>query len=162
MKGFKKMDELFSAERVNAQTIQLTSGQRLSAVHKASQCEPRNCPLHRPSEHEYRDLPLFFTGTYMVRLAGEISDEHPTGEIIDPDDYEYNRSGKAILRNSAFCKGCGEEIVSVYRHDFVTCPCGNVSVDGGGAYLRRVTKGTHEFKDTSVVVTKPETDKETV
>lgn len=158
MKGFKKMDKLFSAERVNAQTIQLTSGQRISAFHKAIQCEPRNCPVHRPSEHEYRDLPLFFTGTYMVRLTGEIDGESPTGQIIDPDDYEYNRSGKAILRNSAKCHGCNEEIVSAFRHDFVTCSCGNVSVDGGGSYLRRTTRGSADFKDTSVVATKPEAD----
>lgn len=150
------MDELFSATRVNAQTIQLTSGQRLSAVHKASHCEPRNCPLHRPSEHEYRDLPLFFTGTYMVRLTGEVDDTNPTGQIIDPDDYLYNINGEAILRNSAQCLGCEEEIVSSFRHDFVTCSCGNLSVDGGGSYLRRVTNGDADFKNTSIVVTKPE------
>lgn len=149
------MDELFSAERVNAQTIQLTSGQRISNFHKAEMCAPRNCPVHNPSDHEYRDLPLFFTGTYMVRLTGELNAESPTGQIIDPDDYLYNQSGKAILRNSVFCEGCAEEIVSVYRHDFVTCPCGNVSVDGGGSYLRRQARGDHDFKDTSVVITKP-------
>ena len=32
---------------------------------------------------------------------------------------------------------CEEEIESVHRHDFVTCKCGNVSVDGGKDYLRR-------------------------
>jgi hypothetical protein len=162
MKGFKKMDELFSATRVNDQTIQLTSGQRLSAVHKASQCAPRNCPLHRPSEHEYRDLPLFFTGTYMVRLTGEINDENPTGQIIDPDDYEYNRNGRAILRNSALCHSCGEEIVSAFRHDFVTCSCGNVAVDGGGSYPRRVLRDGASFKDTSVIFYKPGFESETV
>jgi hypothetical protein len=29
-------------------------------------------------------------------------------------------------------------IVSKHRHDFVTCTCGAISVDGGQAYLRRV------------------------
>jgi hypothetical protein len=29
-------------------------------------------------------------------------------------------------------------IISKHRHDFVTCTCGAISVDGGQAYLRRV------------------------
>jgi len=33
---------------------------------------------------------------------------------------------------------CGDKIVSKHRHDFVTCTCGAVSVDGGQSYLRRV------------------------
>lgn len=149
------MDELFSAERINAQTIQLTSGQRISAVHNASQCEPRNCPLHRPSDHEYRDLPLYFTGTYMVRLTGVHTNENPSGQIIDPDDYEFNRSGKAILRNSARCLSCDTEIQSSYRHDHQTCPCKNVSVDGGGSYLKRSVNDFANYKDTSLVTCKP-------
>ena len=40
--------------------------------------------------------------------------------------------------NSAQCKKCGEVLVSRNRHDFVTCKCGAVSVDGGSWYLRRV------------------------
>lgn len=45
---------------------------------------------------------------------------------------------KRIIRNSAKCLACGDEIVSVDRHDFVRCRCGNLAVDGGTAYLRRV------------------------
>jgi hypothetical protein len=33
---------------------------------------------------------------------------------------------------------CGDLIVSKHRHDFVTCTCGAISVDGGQEYLRRV------------------------
>jgi tRNA(Ile2) C34 agmatinyltransferase TiaS len=43
-----------------------------------------------------------------------------------------------ILRNAARCKKCGETIESKSRHDFVTCKCGAISVDGGREYLRRV------------------------
>jgi hypothetical protein len=43
-----------------------------------------------------------------------------------------------IIQNAASCNGCGDFIVSKHRHDFVTCTCGAISVDGGQAYLRRV------------------------
>ena len=43
-----------------------------------------------------------------------------------------------IIQNAVSCLGCGDFIVSKHRHDFVTCSCGAISVDGGQAYLRRV------------------------
>jgi hypothetical protein len=43
-----------------------------------------------------------------------------------------------IVQNAASCNGCGDFIVSKHRHDFVSCTCGAISVDGGQAYLRRV------------------------
>ena len=42
-----------------------------------------------------------------------------------------------IVQNAATCNKCDDFIVSKHRHDYVTCMCGNVSVDGGQAYLRR-------------------------
>ncbi len=43
-----------------------------------------------------------------------------------------------ILVNRIKCNKCGDIIESKSRHDFVTCSCGAVSVDGGYDYLRRV------------------------
>lgn len=43
-----------------------------------------------------------------------------------------------ILRNSARCLHCGEEIESTHRHDFKWCRCGKLGVDGGHDYIRRV------------------------
>jgi hypothetical protein len=43
-----------------------------------------------------------------------------------------------MSRNRAECLLCGDIIESTYRHDFVTCACGNLSVDGGPDYHRRV------------------------
>lgn len=40
--------------------------------------------------------------------------------------------------NRIKCAKCGEIIVSMHRHDFVTCSCGSVSVDGGNDYCRYV------------------------
>jgi ribosomal protein L37AE/L43A len=42
-----------------------------------------------------------------------------------------------IWINAARCDECGDYVRSRNRHDFVTCECGNVSVDGGSWYARR-------------------------
>ena len=42
-----------------------------------------------------------------------------------------------IIRNAAKCLKCGETIESKHRHDFVSCSCGNLFVDGGKDYIRR-------------------------
>ena len=47
----------------------------------------------------------------------------------------YTRT--VIERNSVKCLDCHEEIESRNRHDFVTCNCGAISVDGGRDYLKR-------------------------
>lgn len=53
-----------------------------------------------------------------------------------------------IIRNSAKCLNCGEEIESTHRHDFKFCSCGKLAVDGGKDYLRRLTNGN--YTDTSI------------
>ena len=48
--------------------------------------------------------------------------------------------GKAmdiIIRNMIKCNKCGDIIESKSTHDYVTCKCGAVAVDGGHDYLRR-------------------------
>ena len=45
-----------------------------------------------------------------------------------------------IIRNKAQCLLCGEIIESKFTHDYVTCSCGNLSVDGGRSYLKRSIK----------------------
>lgn len=42
-----------------------------------------------------------------------------------------------IVRNMAKCARCGDVIESKSVHDFVTCSCGAISVDGGHAYCKR-------------------------
>lgn len=42
-----------------------------------------------------------------------------------------------IIRNAIRRKKCGDIIESKSVHDFKTCSCGAVSVDGGHEYLRR-------------------------
>ncbi len=46
-----------------------------------------------------------------------------------------------LILNAIQCLLCKEIIVSRHRHDFKSCKCGKVSVDGGLYYRKRV--GTH-------------------
>ncbi len=39
------------------------------------------------------------------------------------------------------CKKCSDLLESKHRHDFVTCSCGCVSLDGGLAYRRVMWRG---------------------
>lgn len=54
-----------------------------------------------------------------------------------------------IIKNAVKCLKCGDIIESKYRHDYVTCSCGNVSVDGGTDYLRRSFKEMDSWIDMS-------------
>ena len=57
-----------------------------------------------------------------------------------------------IYSNSAVCLKCGEVIRSKNRHDFVTCSCGNVSVDGGSWYVRRCYRdGEDSYREENVL-----------
>jgi hypothetical protein len=70
-----------------------------------------------------------------------MTDDLATFPLRPPDD-------KRITRNSARCLDCGDEIVSGHVHDFVTCSCGNLSVDGGNYYTRRLFRNAN-WVDTS-------------
>lgn len=57
---------------------------------------------------------------------------------------------RRILHNRAKCLVCGAVVESDGVHDFVTCPCGNLSVDGGQWYLRRsIRDGMDSYIDMS-------------
>ncbi|MHB8602220.1 MAG: DUF7695 domain-containing protein [Nitrosotalea sp.] len=40
--------------------------------------------------------------------------------------------------NKAQCKLCNDIIESTHVHDFKWCKCGEIAVDGGKSYIRRV------------------------
>lgn len=56
---------------------------------------------------------------------------------------------KVIIQNQVRCNKCGDEPYSATRHDFKRCKCGNIAVDGGMAYLRRVG-GIRDMTDLSM------------
>lgn len=43
-----------------------------------------------------------------------------------------------LMKNRAKCRLCNDLIESVHRHDYVTCQCGEISIDGGSGegYIR--------------------------
>ena len=57
---------------------------------------------------------------------------------------------KKLIKNAIKCNHCGDIIESKHVHNFVTCSCGTVSVDGGLEYGRRCFKNsTDDFEDLS-------------
>lgn len=62
---------------------------------------------------------------------------------------------RKIFKNAAKCLKCGDIIESKHRHDYVTCSCGNVSVDGGTDYLRRSFKEMDSWIDISICEEEP-------
>jgi hypothetical protein len=54
-----------------------------------------------------------------------------------------------LVTNQAKCLVCGDVIVSRHRHDFVTCSCGALSVDGGQDYARRLFKESTQWEELS-------------
>ena len=53
-----------------------------------------------------------------------------------------------ILSNQVRCTPCGDTPYSAHRHDYKSCQCGAVHVDGGQDYLRR--GGNFEYEEMSI------------
>lgn len=119
---------------------------RMLTHHPVDTCKGPTCPLHRPSGHEFIDLPLDWNQDWGVMMRVQ-----PDGtKVIDPDEYKIAslKPGESvILQNSGTCAECGSEMVSLFTHDFVSCKCGASFVDGGQSYLRRGGK----VIDTSII-----------
>lgn len=131
-------------QRIDGSVI-FNSGQVIARVHGPDKCHGDVCPIHKPTNHKLRGEQLYYNGKHMVRRVGDKL-------MIDPDDFFYRQNGEAILRNSAVCGKCGDEIESKSRHDFVMCSCQAISVDGGLEYLRSSADSLDNFINTSVVV----------
>jgi hypothetical protein len=59
--------------------------------------------------------------------------------------------GYEIIRNSAKCANCFGEIESKHVHDYITCECGMIAVDGGHYYLKSSAGDLKFFINTSIV-----------
>jgi hypothetical protein len=71
--------------------------------------------------------------------------------ISTPPDVRMRYNVGGIFENKAQCLQCEDIIESKHRHDFVTCKCGNLSVDGGSWYLSRTYRhGFESFKELSI------------
>ena len=56
---------------------------------------------------------------------------------------------RKIKANKARCRLCGDTIESTHRHDFRSCKCGEIYVDGGRAYLRRLARNFDNLEELS-------------
>ena len=61
-------------------------------------------------------------------------------------------SKERIVKNRAYLITCEDEIESKHRHDFVTCKCGDMYVDGGTSSLRRGATDLNTIIDTSIII----------
>lgn len=50
-----------------------------------------------------------------------------------------------ITKNAAQCGLCGDIIESKYRHNFVSCSCNNIFIDGGLDYFRAGARDMSNF-----------------
>lgn len=82
----------------------------------------------------------------------EIAEYHLAMDYPAPSANSKPSPKGVIMHNRAQCLVCGDIIESTHIHDYVTCSCGNLSVDGGGVYLKRSVKDMSKYKDLSVVV----------
>ena len=56
---------------------------------------------------------------------------------------------KELIRSIYQCKECEDIIESKHRHDFVTCKCGNLNIDGGLHYTRIMCDKENSWIDLS-------------
>lgn len=103
------------------------SDQVLDQHHPADRCIGQFCTLHNMSDHPLRSLEQHWNGEFMERISS-------SGEVWQDPDCPDLQKGP----NAARCLDCGDLLYSQTRHDFKTCACGNLSVDGGSAYTRRL------------------------
>jgi predicted RNA-binding Zn-ribbon protein involved in translation (DUF1610 family) len=52
-----------------------------------------------------------------------------------------------ILHNRIRCTSCDTILESTSRHDFKRCECGNVAIDGGREYIRRIGTTWEELSE---------------
>lgn len=82
-------------------------------------------------------------------LTEEEAKEYHLDIISGPQPKPKHPKG-VIIRNCAKCLACGDILESISVHDYVTCSCGNVSIDGGNDYLKRSVKDLSKYLDLSV------------
>jgi len=58
-----------------------------------------------------------------------------------------------LIQNAVFCGLCGKFIISTSQHDYKSCDCGNVTVDGGLKYAKRNVDGGLESINDLILTT---------
>ena len=82
--------------------------------------------------------------------CGKTEKQHKGKACIDISGGEKRMyPTKKIIRNRVQCSKCNDIIESRHCHDFKSCSCGAVAVDGGKDYLRRVFSGKNPYIELS-------------
>lgn len=76
-------------------------------------------------------------------------DYHDFTTIDTPIEERRRLNVGDVWINAAECLECGDILRSRNRHDFVTCSCGALSVDGGSWYCKRSFEEGAKWKDRS-------------
>jgi hypothetical protein len=160
-------------------TYQVANG-TIRGVHSPTACAGENCCIHNPSPHSMIDFPQHFGRRGIVLMERECPHGffHPdpddpktkdwvirrhscclvcckgcyTGYPGKPDWWndERNTPDRRLIVNKAQCRACGDIIESKSVHDFVTCDCGAISVDGGVDYQHCSADIWENFWDLSI------------
>ncbi|NIA10699.1 MAG: hypothetical protein GWP10_13470 [Nitrospiraceae bacterium] len=96
----------------------------------------------------------------MSKHKNIITDYHNFVNVNTPKKERDRLNVGDIYINAAKCEKCGSIIRSKNRHDFVTCKCGDVGVDGGSWYIKRVFKDGAKYSN--YIIYFSDTDKENV
>lgn len=57
---------------------------------------------------------------------------------------------RRLVVNRAECLLCGDVLISKHRHDFVSCKCGNVSIDGSTSCPRSIVSDREHYLNCSL------------
>jgi hypothetical protein len=118
-----------------------------------------------------RELYLCMVDTWNENYAQEVLGSLSKGQGVEgtqePVEVEQTLSEPAegplepkLIRNSAVCVRCGDSIESKHPHDWVSCSCGSIFVDGGLEYMRRGSNDPSDLMDTSLWTTATPENKE--
>jgi hypothetical protein len=80
------------------------------------------------------------------------TDYHDFTKYETPKNFRKSLNVGDIWINAAICHKCAEYVRSRNVHDFVTCRCGNISVDGGSYYAKRSFEDRTGSSWTDIVV----------
>jgi len=137
---------------INAYSFDMSESSEDREEHAVAMVQKRRRLVSKIFESDYSEY-------VRVLLDYALHLKHRDG-ANDMDDFpfEYRRNLESnkdcsIILNSVQCLDCKDYIRSERRHDFKTCSCGAVSVDGGTAYLKRsFEKNSTGYIEKSVVL----------
>lgn len=79
-----------------------------------------------------------------------MTDYHDFTTIDTPKEERRRLNVGDIWINAATCGRCGETVRSKNRHDFASCSCRGIAVDGGSWYCKRSLEIGVTYTDASV------------